>query len=198
MKNLILFGSLLLLFSCSAKKEPGFNAVPDKVISKSVEDTPEWAKSTKASFTKDSKRFVVGKADIQGDGSPEKGVDVASLDGKAKLISEIKSKLEQQVQSASEGLNLGNDTLNKITAFGTKIENVVGLFTAETYYEKWSTSDGYNQATKYKCFALVGMDLNEYRRQINIQIANSIGNKELSESFKKKVEAQWDGFFNSN
>jgi hypothetical protein len=198
MKNLILIGVLPLLISCFAKMGSGFNPIPDKVISKSVEDTPDWVDSTKTSFTKEHQRYVVGKADIPGDTSPEKGVEVASLDGKAKLISEIKLKLEQQVQSASEGLNIGNDTLNKITALGTKIENVAGLFTSETYYEKWAMSDGYNQSTQYKCFSLVGMDLNEYRRQINIQIANSIGNKELSESFKKKVEAQWDGFFSSN
>ncbi|MFH1726867.1 MAG: hypothetical protein ABIA04_00425 [Pseudomonadota bacterium] len=195
-KLFIILSILPILFSCSIKSKDGFNATPDEIIFKSQDNTPDWAEAKKRFINKE-KLYIVGMAEIPGDSSPEKGIEIASMNAKSSLAQEINTKLESQVQTASEGLGIDKTVLNKIIAIGSKLDNLVGIFTEETYYQKIATSDGYTQTTKYQCFALVGIDLKEYHRQINISIANSIGDKELSESFKKKVEAQWDTFFNS-
>jgi len=189
---------LPFLAACSAKNgSVAFNPKADKVIDASAKERPDWLRQANHGFVKNGIVYRIGVTEGPADASPRKLTEVASMKARSELAHELRTKLENRVQYASEGLGIEQESLERIVTMGSKLENINGLRTQESYYEKVAVSDGYTESIKYVAYSLVGLEEKEYRRQLAAAIRGNV-DKRLSQKFQQKVDKNWNDFFDSN
>lgn len=197
MRNYLLPVLILITIGCSTKQNGiAFDPKSDRVIDASRKERPDWLAQDNLGFIKNGIVYRIGVAEAPADASPRKLTEIAAMKAKADLAQELRTKLENRVQYASEGLGIEQETLERIVTMGSKLENVNGLRTHETYYEKVATTDGYTESMKFISYALVGLDEKEYRRQLANAIRGNV-DPSLSAKFQKKVDQNWGEFFGS-
>lgn len=188
---------LPLLSACSTHQSGvAFNPKADRVVDASRNKRPDWLAQDNHGFTKSGIVYRIGVSEGTADASPRKLTEVAGMKARADLSQELKTKLENRAQYASEGLGISQESLERIVTLGSKLENLNGLRVHETYYEKIASSDGYTESVRYVAYALIGLDEKEYRRQLAAAIQGNIDHS-LSADFKKKVDKNWNEFFES-
>lgn len=183
--------------ACSSHNNSvAFNPKKDRIVDASHEDRPNWLEQSNLGFIKGDMIYRIGVAETPANSSARKVTEVAAMKARADLAQELRAKLENRAQYASEGLSIDQSSLERIITEGSKIDNINALRTHEQYWEKIATSDGYSESTKYVGYSLVGMPLKQYRRQLQAAIRGNL-NKSLSKKFQDKVDRNYEEFFNS-
>lgn len=150
-KGLIIFLGLLGLTSCSS--------APKRVVLDSSGDKPSWTESSKLIWEDDG--FVMLKVShtVRGNERPNGCLDLAKLDAKENLISEIKSDVKGSIQNAQQSISEDAEViLGKVRS--SEFEgSISGLRFDESYWEKYQVGD---VEQKVQCHVLARMKREDY------------------------------------
>lgn len=183
------------LMGC-ASKNMGSAASGDKVLSRAegYSSTPEWA-IIQPRFIENDTIYVSGGQDISGDQSPSRGCTASDVQAKANLISEIKTRLQSQLQLANENFDYDQSTLRQIINSATEVKFVTGLQISRRYYEKTLNETAHDKQVRYSCYSLAALPMEEFKRNVIRALRESEGRNQLSEDFKSRVNKSYDKFF---
>ena len=102
---------LPLLAACSTKQGGvAFNPKADRVIDASRKERPDWLAQDDHGFTKNGIVYRIGISEGTSDASPRKLSEIASMKARADLSQELRTKLENRAQYASEGLGISQES----------------------------------------------------------------------------------------
>lgn len=157
-------------------------------------DYPAWAYETPR-FIDDGKINVSGNVDISAEQSPSRCLDAAALVARANLASEIKNRLQGQFQYAAEGMGLDEHRLDSIINQASEVQNLAGTHTSSRWYAKVKIANGSDTKATYRCFALVSMPVELFKKQLLAELNRANEGKKLTPEFNEKVKQSWDQFF---
>ncbi|OGQ36953.1 MAG: hypothetical protein A3F16_03350 [Deltaproteobacteria bacterium RIFCSPHIGHO2_12_FULL_43_9] len=185
----------LFLISC-AHRYPT-DPAPDKILATSNgKDRPSWAMD-KPRYVKKDQLYVSGMVEIDGNQSPSKGLLAADLQARANLLSELKSRLQAQLQFATEGFHYDQQHLNNIITESINVHSLTGLYIDQRFYEKVLVRNSQFPQVKYTCYSLATISMKDFREAVERNLRNNNSGKPLTEDFKKKVDKAWDRVFDS-
>ena len=206
MKRFIIFCFAVLLsaafvgFGCGGKsyKAGGvkYKVKKDKIVERS------YGKSRDAKYfykqphvKKNGNIYVMGSVDVPGDSSPARCTMAADLQARVELAGELNTRLENQLQYASEGFSIDASSLKQIASQSTKIEFLQGVYIDERFWEKRLVQSGPDTYIKYTCYSRVVMPLDKFQQQTDRLLKNHEKKGEFTPEFQKAVDAQWNNFF---
>jgi len=161
-----------------------------KRITDSSGDKPSWAKSSKISWEEDNKIFIRGTANIRGNERVDGCYDLANLNAKEALVSEIQSYikgvLDNSVQSISENAEvvLGK---SRTSDFEGKI---MGQRFIERYFERSIIGD----AERVECQLLSEISQKDYDRMKRLIIDKV---QEVDPKIKEAIKQKHIDFFSA-
>lgn len=144
---------------------------------------------------KSKKIFVVGTVDVPGDSAPSRCEIASDLQAKMELAAELHSRFENQLQYASEGFGIDQQSLNQIAMQSTKIEFLQGVYIDNRFWEKKIVRNGPDTYVKYTCYSRAVMPLKAFEENADRLLKEYEGKNQLSAEFQKKVNESWDQFF---
>ncbi len=161
MKNLLLSITVLvglqLLLACSTSQKPNQARV---VLENSMkgEDLPKWVSDAKINWEQDNQLYFKSSYTIAGNQRINGCWDLAKIEMKESLLSELSQDIKGEVSLANEGISEGLDPL--ITkSIRTNIEGQVrGLKTQEQVFERYTV----NQVERIDCFVMGTMSKADY------------------------------------
>lgn len=169
----------------------------DRIISSSDDSFsyPSWALE-QTRYVNGETMFVSGSVEIDVSQSPSQGLEAAGLIARAHLAEEVKSRLQSQMQYASEGLDVKSQTLQRIVNQEASIDRLIGSYVSKRWYAKVVVPDADGQKlVRYRCFTLVALPMNVYRAQIAEALSEAASNGKLSQEFRKRATESWEMFF---
>jgi len=179
---LILLAGALVIASCST--------TGSKRITDSSGDKPSWAGSSRISWEENNKVFIRGTATVKGNERVDGCYDLAKLDAKEALVSEIQSYikgiLDNSIQSISENAEvvLGK---SRTAEFEGKI---MGLRFAERYFERAIVSDN----ERVECQLLSEISQKDYDRMKRL-IVDKV--QEVDPKIKEAIKQKHIDFFSA-
>ena len=196
MKNVILtitvFLGLQLLLGCSTSQKSKQGRV---VIENSLkgEELPSWVADPKTNWEKDTELFFKSSYTVAGNQRINGCWDLAKLEMKESLLSELSQDIKGEVTLANEGISEGLDPL--ITkSVRTNIEGQVrGLKTQEQIFERYVIND----IERIDCFVMGTMSKTDYAvlknsifkqlTSVSAEVADAV-RKRQKEFFSEKKE----------
>lgn len=191
----IVFLASMVLGSCASSPKS------DKIVGSSsrshkARTAPAWTRVP--SDIKGGMVIVTGEAEVGGEQSPSICYTASDLKAKGNLISEINSRLERQMQYASENADIRSQTIRDIINQSSKVDLVTGLKIKDRFYEKVWVRNGPIQDVKYTCYSQAQLPLNTYKELVDEAMAKYAGGNGTGyKTFRQRVEESWDKFFNS-
>lgn len=159
-----------------------------KVVTDSSGDKPSWAKSSKISWEENNKVFIRGTSTVRGNERVDACYDLAKLDAKEALVSEIQSDikgvLDNSIQSISENAEvvLGK---SRTSEFEGKI---MGQRFSERYFERAIVSDN----ERVECQLLSEISQKDYDRMKRL-IVDKV--QEVDPKIKEAIKQKHIDFF---
>lgn len=181
MKKLIIFSSFFLIFvACSS--------APKRVLlDSSVPKKPDWTKEAKISWKKDKHIFYKGSYTVRGDQRASACVDLAKLDVKEALITEIQEDLKGAIDNASDSIRADAEIILNKSRSAKYDGQISGLRFNSSYWEKYALI---NHEHKITCYVLASISEGEYREtkrrvlnkitQANPKLKEAITNKQIN------------------
>lgn len=188
---------LSFLAACSAKnlevRAPG----ADKVLftSNGEDNIPKWVYLEPFSKNGDQV-YVAGVVDIAGDQSPSRGLNAADLQARSELAKIIQTRLSSKIQYANEDFGYDRQLLHQIISQASKLEHLGEVHIKERGYAKVLIDNGYEKDVRYTCYSRAAVNAATLKRMVMRAFRESEKGGEISPSFRKKVEEDWDQFFN--
>lgn len=147
------------------------------------ENLPEWTRDGKSSW--DDGKNVVFKAEhtIRGDQRVNACFDLAKMDLKENVVTEISANIKGEINLASEGISEASETaLTK--SFTQQIEvNISGLKHKEQLFERYLNGD----TERVDCFVMATMTHHDYEMlKTNVLQKAARSNSELAEILRKR------------
>ncbi len=194
MKKLIIVGLGLSLSACSTKSYVK-NYQEEKILATaSNKSQPDWADETKVFWVEDGKVHSLGITQIRGDERPEAGVRIAQNNARANISKAIENRMEFIFQGAEENASYESTAAKFI---GSEVSSVTShSMRADAQWWKrfeQSEEDG-SRKIYYKLYALETMPEEDFKRAVFAALNKGVQKHQLSESFQKQVDKQWDRF----
>ncbi len=169
----------------------------DKVLSTTdgKNEIPEWV-YLRPLREENGRVLVSGVVDISGDQSPSRGLTAADLQARAELAKQIRTKLSAKLQYANEGFGYDNQVLDGIISQASDINHMSDVRIAERGFAKVLVNNGIGSQVRYTCYSLASVDAQDLKRMIARSLAEAEGRGQISESFRKKIDKEWERFFN--
>ena len=116
---------------------------PKKVVlDQSSKKKPSWAESSKLSWKKKNHIFFKSAHTIRADERANGCIDLAKLDTKENLISEVKDEIKGSIDNAQQSISVDAEVvLGKVRSSGFE-GAISGLRFTESYWEKYELSNG--------------------------------------------------------
>ena len=185
MKNLAFIVLIISLIGCSSTA----NKV---VLDTSASDKPDWVDSSKMVWKDEGKNFFRGSYTVRGDERANGCIDLAKLNVKEALITEIQEDLRGAVESAQDSIKTDAELLLTKSRSAQYEGEISGLRFTSSYWEKYALVNG---EEKTSCYVLSEIEDKDYmktkRRIVNKIVAANPGlKKAISENqinfFKKQ------------
>lgn len=200
---------LVLVAGCSSKpvtkEEQSASAAaavvagsPDMVLARidNMKERPAWLKESVPFEVSDGFVTFLGRATLDGDKRIESGYRIADNNAKALVAGTIQQRLEFILQNAEEGT--GDNTQTRY--IGAEASKLV-TSSIQLYKRYWErslvTTDSGEKKTRIEIFSLMRMPELDFKKSILEAANQNQGKENLTESFSKKVENQWDSFVGS-
>lgn len=139
--------------------------------------------------------LVSGVVDISGDQSPSRGLTAADLQARAELAKQIRTRLSYKLQYANEGFGYDNQVLEGIISQASDVNHMSDVRIAERGFAKVLVNNGVGSQVRYTCYSLASVDANELKKMIARSLAEAEGRGQISQSFRKKLDREWNNFF---
>ena len=177
---------------CATKRPAG-----DVILSTSdgTNKTPAWVHS-RPYAEEEGRIFVSGLVYISGDQNPARGMAAADLQARAELAKQIRTRLSNQVQFANEGFGYDNQVLDTIITQGSEVSHLSDVRITHRGFSKIFSDNEKGGRVVYECYSRASIDSAYLKRMIEQSLAEAEGKGRISESFRKKVDKEWDRFFN--
>ena len=191
----IVFMASMVLGSCASSPKS------DKIVGSSsrsykAQKAPKWTRVP--TDIKGGMVLVVGQIDVGGEQSPSICYTGSDLKAKGNLISEINSRLQRQMQYASEGADIRSQTIRDIINQSSQVDLVTGLKIKDRFYEKVYVRNGPMRDVRYTCYSQAELPLSTFKELVEEALAKHAGgNSTPYKTFRQRVEESWDKFFNS-
>lgn len=161
MKNIVLAAILMLglqvMLGCASNQKAGQGRV---ILENSMkgEDLPKWVSDPKTNWEQESQLYFKSNYTVAGNQRVNGCWDLAKLEMKESLLSELAQDIKGEINLANEGISEGLDPL--ITkSIRTNIEGQVrGLKTQEQVFERYTI----NQIERVDCYVMGSMSKGDY------------------------------------
>ena len=183
MKNVICSILIGALMGCSS-------SMKKMILDSSSPNRPDWINSNNISWEKNNKYFFKGDYTIRGDERVNACIDLAKINVKETLITEMQEDLRGALASASESIKRSAEILLTKSQTSQYQGSISGLRFESKYWEKYSIS---NNEEKISCYVIAYLSKKDY-----VKIKQKIVNKMIgiSPSLKKAVMDRQVDFFN--
>ena len=176
--NLLNLFILALLVACSS------GPAKKIVLDSSTPDKPDWVESSKLSWKDDKKIFFRGTYTVRGDERANACVDLAKLNVKEALITEIQEELKGAVDSAQDSIREDAEIILTNSRSARYQGAITGLRFTSSYWEKYALV---NYDEKVSCFVLGRISEVEFRKtKKNVLNKITRANPKLKKAIEKK------------
>ena len=152
MKKILLI-SLIFIYGCSS--------VSRKIIlDTSSPDKPSWAKKSEISWEEKKKIVFKGDYTIRGDQRANACIDLAKLNVKESLITEIQDELKGAVDNASDSIREDAEIILNKSRTAQYRGSISGLRFTSRYWEKYTLTATEEQ--KISCHVLGNISKSDY------------------------------------
>ena len=180
MRVALVFLLISLMFS-------GCSSTAKKIVLDSSSDRkPDWVKSSDLSWEKNDMYFFKGDYTIRGDERVNGCIDLAKMNVKEALITEIQESLRGALVSATESIQSSAEILLTKSQLSEYRGAISGLKFSSKYWEKYVLS---NQEEKTSCYVLAKINKKDYLKtkkkivdkvvSINPDLKKAIKNKQI-------------------
>ncbi len=168
----------ILLIACSS------GLVKKVVLDSSTSSKPDWVDSNNLAWKDDNKFFFKGTYIIRGDERANACVDLAKLNVKEALITEIQEELKGAVDSAQDSIRADAEIILTNSRSARYQGAISGLRFTSSYWEKYALR---NYEERISCFILGQISEAEYlKTKRNIVNRITRANPKLKEAVAKK------------
>lgn len=137
----------------------GCSSSPKRIVLDSSGDKPSWTDSPKLIWEEGGVVMLKASHTVRGNERPNGCVDLAKLDAKENLISEIKNDVKGSIQNAQQSISEDAEViLGKVRSSGFE-GSVSGLRFYESYWEKYQVGE---IEQKVQCHVLGKMKKEDY------------------------------------
>lgn len=143
---------------------------------------------------KNNTLYVIGAVDVPGDSSPSRCETAADMQARIELVSELKTRISNELQYAAEGFNINAASLTQIANQLTKVEFMQGAYIDTRFWEKKIVQNGPDAYVKYTCYSRAAMPLTKFKENTD-RLVREYEGEQFSKDFQNKVDASWDEFF---
>ena len=154
MKHIIVFISTLWFISCST-----YTVKSKVILDQSTPSKPKWASSSKIAWEKKGVIYLRATHTVQGNERANGCIDLAKLDAKENLISEIQNEVRGALDNAQQSISEDAEVIlgkSRSAEFSGKIS---GLRFIESYWEKYQIGQIDQKLT---CHVLAQMKMRDY------------------------------------
>lgn len=165
---------------------------PKKVVlDQSSKKKPSWAESSKLSWKKKNHIFFKSAHTIRADERANGCIDLAKLDTKENLISEVKDEIKGSIDNAQQSISVDAEVvLGKVRSSGFE-GAISGLRFTESYWEKYELSNGEAATT---CYVLSQIEEKDYIKMKKNVLKRVIAlEPRIKEAINKKQINFFDG-----
>lgn len=158
------------IFGCAHNPSQLEKKVVDNAELDSV--APDWAKSSKISWYKDGYVFFKSRYTVRGDQRLNGCYQLAKLDTKQALLTEMSEDIKGALDVAEENLNEESELVFQQVRSSSFGGQVSGLRFLEQYHERYLVDD----QQRVECFVLARMSISDYKetkRKVVHKIASS-------------------------
>ena len=172
----IIFIGLLVISACSS--------IGKRVLDSSSPRRPEWIDSSELTWRDDGKVFFKGNYVVRGNVRANACIDLAKLNVKENLITEIQEEIKGVLDTAQDSIREDAEIVFSKSQTSKYRGQIRGLRFTRRYWEKYASRDN---KVKISCHVLGQINKKQYlktKRNIVNKITNA--NKELKEAVIKK------------
>ena len=173
----IIFFSIVLFYGCSS--------TPRKmVLDASSSERPDWVDDSRISWTKDKRIHFKGDYTVRGNERADACIDLAKLNVKEALITEIQEELKGAVDNASDSIREDAEIILSKSRSAEYSGSISGLRFVGRYWEKYALATG---EEKISCHVLGSVGEKDYMKTKK-SVLNKItrANPKLKEAVRKK------------
>ena len=150
----ILFLSIALFWGCSSN--------PRKIVlDTSSPNKPDWVNDARISWNKDKRVHFKGDYTVRGNERANACIDLAKLDIKESLITEIQEELKGAVDNASDSIREDAEIILNKSRTAQYRGSISGLRFTSRYWEKYALS---TDEQKISCYVLGSISQADYRK----------------------------------
>lgn len=188
MSKIISIVSIVTLLGCST----AFKAKREFIDSTSHRDNPpEWTQSQKLSWEKGSDVYLRTSYTVNGSERVNACMDLAKLDVKEKLLTEISSDVRGRMDNAQTSISdQAEIILGKVRSEEFK-GRIIGLKTDESWFERYKIED----VERIDCHVLTRLSKTDYNR-IKREVIDKI--VEVDPRLKEAITKKQIEFFGDN
>ncbi|MBY0371380.1 hypothetical protein K2X33_11880 [bacterium] len=158
MKNTALWLlSLLSLLGCASPAGPHRLWIDS---SSHTDDLPSWAEGTRVIWENDGKVLVHSSQTVRGDERVNGCMDLAKLDAKEIVLSELASDVRVSVDNAQQTLSENAEVVLGKVRTGELQGRVVGMRHTQQYFERYRVAG----TERIDCHVLSEMSIEDYNR----------------------------------
>ena len=181
MKHTIFTFSMLALFLASCSTIPRKSKV---ILDSSSSIKPKWTNSSKTGWEEKGRVYLKATHTVQGNERANGCIDLAKLDAKEDLISEIQNEIRGSLDNAQESISEDAEVIlgkARSAEFSGKIS---GLRFVESYWEKYQIG---RRDQKLTCHVLAQIKMRDYM-QTKRAVVNKVmkADPKLREAVTKK------------
>lgn len=154
---------VILGFVAGCSSGPKVDGVAGRFVldnSNRGDDLPDWTKSTRVGWEDNGMYYVRAEHTVKGNQRVNACYDLAKLDLKEGLLSEISSSIKGEINLASEGTAEELDPMLTKSLMTEIKGNIKGLRVQEQAFERYIVND----VERVDCFVLASMKASDYRQ----------------------------------
>ena len=176
MKRLV-FLSIFLFWGCSS--------APHKmVLDTSSPDKPDWVDDPRISWNEDKRIHFKGSYTVQGNERANACVELAKLDVKESLITEIQEELKGAVDNASDSIRQDAEIILNKSRTAQYQGSISGLRFTSRYWEKYALATDEHKISCHVVGSVSQADYNKTKRSVVNKITRA--NPKLKRAIAKK------------
>ena|SRR3989338_388951 len=133
------------------------------------DDRPKWAKTTKTAWQERDMVFLKTSHTVRGDERTNGCFDLAKLDAKEKLLSEIANDVRGSIDNAQQSISENAEVVLGKVRSGEFEGRIIGLRSTEEYFERYRVEG----TERIDCFVLSEIKSADYE-QVKRSVVNKI------------------------
>lgn len=167
MKKKLLFAIVSLLYLGACSTGPSKSGSGREFLDSSThkDELPDWGKSTKLTWSKENKIFSKSMHSIRGDERVNGCIDLAKLDAKENLLSEISTEVRGSIDNAQQSISENAETILGKVRSAEFAGKITGLKFTDEYFERYKI-DGTERVDCYVLSEISNSDYDRIKRSV--------------------------------